>query len=135
MIRRPPRSTLFPYTTLFRSTSVVCGENIITTDKNVDYLENISGKDLFDVNSKTKFRETSLQKLDRFVKIFNFFGEHFGLLTEDTKIDLNERDRRLIKDEIQASFIRAQSLKAFQRNIEPIFIMEIRILLEIFVKS
>src|SRR3712207_8960327 len=24
MIRRPPRSTLFPYTTLFRSTSTVC---------------------------------------------------------------------------------------------------------------
>src|SRR3712207_9422108 len=24
MIRRPPRSTLFPYTTLFRSTPVVC---------------------------------------------------------------------------------------------------------------
>src|SRR5258707_6037962 len=25
MIRRPPRSTLFPYTTLFRSTSLVAG--------------------------------------------------------------------------------------------------------------
>src|SRR3712207_7717064 len=24
MIRRPPRSTLFPYTTLFRSTSILC---------------------------------------------------------------------------------------------------------------
>src|SRR2546427_7558092 len=24
MIRRPPRSTLFPYTTLFRSTPVIC---------------------------------------------------------------------------------------------------------------
>src|SRR5689334_24679466 len=27
MIRRPPRSTLFPYTTLFRSTVIVCGES------------------------------------------------------------------------------------------------------------
>src|SRR5258705_13173720 len=25
MIRRPPRSTLFPYTTLFRSNDLVCG--------------------------------------------------------------------------------------------------------------
>src|SRR3712207_8248393 len=25
MIRRPPRTTLFPYTTLFRSTAVLCG--------------------------------------------------------------------------------------------------------------
>src|SRR5439155_9395805 len=26
MIRRPPRSTLFPYTTLFRSLGIVCSE-------------------------------------------------------------------------------------------------------------
>jgi len=26
MIRRPPRSTLFPYTTLFRSADIVCGK-------------------------------------------------------------------------------------------------------------
>src|SRR3712207_7205784 len=26
MIRRPPRSTLFPYTTLFRSRQVLCGK-------------------------------------------------------------------------------------------------------------
>src|SRR5258708_31834225 len=29
MIRRPPRSTLFPYTTLFRSHMLHCGENIL----------------------------------------------------------------------------------------------------------
>src|SRR5437660_3436626 len=40
MIRRPPRSTLFPYTTLFRSTStdialLVDGEPQLTGDKSV----------------------------------------------------------------------------------------------------
>src|ERR1039457_423281 len=29
MIRRPPRSTLFPYTTLFRSLYVFCGEHLL----------------------------------------------------------------------------------------------------------
>src|SRR3712207_7603543 len=29
MIRRPPRSTLFPYTTLFRSKDVVISENLV----------------------------------------------------------------------------------------------------------
>src|SRR5256885_6235929 len=29
MIRRPPRSTLFPYTTLFRSPHDVCGAGVI----------------------------------------------------------------------------------------------------------
>src|SRR5260221_5292924 len=35
MIRRPPRSTLFPYTTLFRSrkTSVVGQRNVIASDR------------------------------------------------------------------------------------------------------
>src|SRR2546430_9037538 len=37
MIRRPPRSTLFPYTTLFRS---------------VDYVVTISGTDVRDTSSK-----------------------------------------------------------------------------------
>src|SRR3712207_8157936 len=33
MIRRPPRSTLFPYTTLFRSTEVRSYVNVIATPK------------------------------------------------------------------------------------------------------
>src|SRR5687768_17808896 len=33
MIRRPPRSTLFPYTTLFRSLCVVCNSLFICTLK------------------------------------------------------------------------------------------------------
>src|SRR3712207_7945531 len=32
MIRRPPRSTLFPYTTLFRSLHRILGERAVTTD-------------------------------------------------------------------------------------------------------
>jgi len=36
MIRRPPRSTLFPYTTLFRSITVVSGEIKLYIDKNLE---------------------------------------------------------------------------------------------------
>src|SRR2546430_8855149 len=36
MIRRPPRSTLFPYTTLFRSADPETKELIITFDKPLD---------------------------------------------------------------------------------------------------
>ena len=32
MIRRPPRSTLFPYTTLFRSTQIVRKDGVIDVD-------------------------------------------------------------------------------------------------------
>src|SRR5258707_11843319 len=36
MIRRPPRSTLFPYTTLFRSQKMLSGKTNMAGRKNVD---------------------------------------------------------------------------------------------------
>src|SRR3989442_10612049 len=33
MIRRPPRSTLFPYTTLFRSSALVCSGSFCRTER------------------------------------------------------------------------------------------------------
>src|SRR5256885_7590715 len=37
MIRRPPRSTLFPYTTLFRSAQAVAGFRSLTAIENVAF--------------------------------------------------------------------------------------------------
>src|SRR3712207_6998692 len=37
MIRRPPRSTLFPYTTLFRSYDMVSGESTVFRQPEVDF--------------------------------------------------------------------------------------------------
>src|SRR2546423_10118986 len=36
MIRRPPRSTLFPYTTLFRSQAIAHGARIVSINGNFD---------------------------------------------------------------------------------------------------
>ena len=110
---------------------VICGENIKLVEKEVNYLDAISAKDLFDTDSKTKFKSTSLNRLSRFVEIVNFFGIRFGLFTEDAKIRLNEQNQQLIRDEVLSTFIKAQSLEEGQRVLEPVFIMEIRILLEI----
>src|SRR3712207_7148277 len=43
MIRRPPRSTLFPYTTLFRSTSFKVGgpADILVTPESYDQLKEV----------------------------------------------------------------------------------------------
>src|SRR5256884_1915691 len=41
MIRRPPRSTLFPYTTLFRSLSKeIAGDKVVTTRRYKELLDN-----------------------------------------------------------------------------------------------
>src|SRR5947209_20216115 len=39
MIRRPPRSTLFPYTTLFRSEGMIIGENARAVDLDVNAIK------------------------------------------------------------------------------------------------
>src|SRR3989442_9379027 len=41
MIRRPPRSTLFPYTTLFRSCAA--GEECLAHDRVLDEIEHVGG--------------------------------------------------------------------------------------------
>src|SRR5438034_6490252 len=43
MIRRPPRSTLFPYTTLFRSTAEMGGKDAIVVDASADVEAAVEG--------------------------------------------------------------------------------------------
>src|SRR5258708_14284942 len=49
MIRRPPRSTLFPYTTLFRSNQVVMemAPEVLTAVKKTPVLAGVNGTDPF----------------------------------------------------------------------------------------
>src|SRR5256885_6604100 len=53
MIRRPPRSTLFPYTTLFRSFLAERGEGIMGVSIEVANLE--TARALLEKNSKREF--------------------------------------------------------------------------------
>src|SRR5256886_3560238 len=48
MIRRPPRSTLFPYTTLFRSPEIVpsIGNSFINTMKNINHTRSSISDDI-----------------------------------------------------------------------------------------
>src|SRR5258707_12006808 len=52
MIRRPPRSTLFPYTTLFRS-SADCGNPEVILLESLLAEPGIAATDLFDANVAT----------------------------------------------------------------------------------
>src|SRR2546426_6286287 len=55
MIRRPPRSTLFPYTTLFRSRQVVRHNGILVNGKRVNIPSyQVSPGDVVEVAAKAK---------------------------------------------------------------------------------
>lgn len=112
-------------------TGVVCGENIDVGGKIIPFYTPITNKDLFDENNRSKFKATTLERLIRFVEVLNFFGIKNGLFTEDTKIVLGDMEKRVIKDNVYGEFIKMQSLRESQRLIEPVFIMEIKFLLEI----
>ena len=86
---------------------------------------------MFDSDNKTKFKATSLSRLVRFIDVLNFFGIKHGLFTEDSKIILGDSEKRIIRDGVLKEFIKMQSLSESQRLIEPIFITEIKILLDI----
>lgn len=109
---------------------MVCGENIQLSHKEVKFIDFISPKEFFE-GSKTKFKLTKLDRLVRFVEVMNFFSLKFGLFIEDTKINLTEDKKRVIRDSVLKDFIRAQQLKEGERLIDPTFIMEITFLLEI----
>ena len=110
---------------------VICGENIELTDKKIPFYTPITNKDLFDNANNTKFKATTLERLVRFVDVLNFFGIKNGLFNEDTKIILGEQEKRLIRDGVTKEFIRMQRMKENQRLIEPVFITEVKLLLEI----
>ena len=109
----------------------ICGENIELIDKTVQFFTPISNKDLFDDDNHTKFKTTTLERLIRFVDVLNFFGIKNGLYTEDTKVHLGEDEKRIIRDGVRKEFIKMESMKEGKRLIEPVFIMEIKLLFEI----
>ena len=80
MIRRPPRSTLFPYTTLFRSVFVLVpgqGRDIIfdfNTDKDRIALVEIQPSELRFVGNTIRLEDTTLAV---FRKVFNLTAINF----------------------------------------------------------
>src|SRR2546425_8334361 len=62
MIRRPPRSTLFPYTTLFRSVTILFGNVTNNGDRPVHEIQvQLEFKDVF--NQRSEEHTSELQSL------------------------------------------------------------------------
>lgn len=107
----------------------VCGENIETTSGKIAYLDPLTEGALFKEH-KTTFVRTSLDRLKRFLEIVNHFGVQRGVFTNESKISLDENRAVQIADSVRAQFIVAQGKNEGHREIEPVFIMEVKVLLD-----
>lgn len=80
----------------------------------------------------TTFRRTTFERLDRFVDVLNLFGVRKGLFTEDTVIEVPPARRAYMGDLIKGVFKKEARLRDSERRNEPVFIMEVRLLMEEF---
>lgn len=112
-------------------TGMPCGENVeLVGGERVQYHDAVSKSFFFDGN-RTRLKRTSLDRMTQFVDMLNHFGIRFGLFTEDTKIRLDERQRALIGDMVRGQFIEAADKEEDKRVIEPVFISEVKVLLDL----
>src|SRR3712207_8385867 len=68
MIRRPPRSTLFPYTTLFRSKWI---KDLKIRPETISLLEENIGSTLFDISFNRIFSDTVTPQLRETIERIN----------------------------------------------------------------
>jgi hypothetical protein len=109
--------------------AVVSGETITLEDRELGFLDPIGEKVLFH-EGRTRFRRTSMERLGRFVEIFNHFGVRYGLLTDDSRIRLDDH-AQFIRDRTRSELVEAASMPDGQRAVEPLLISEVRLLMEL----
>lgn len=109
---------------------VVCGETVRLTGGPVDFTGTISNDGLFE-NGETTYENTDLEHLTRFVEMINHFGTNFGLFSESMKIELNDGRKRTIDSKVEKEFKRARDQPEEERVLEPVFITEVKALLEL----
>ena len=111
---------------------VVTGETIRVAGRELDFTDSVSNADLYD-GTRTRFEGSSLQRLTRFVQVFNAFGVKFGLFPEDMKIPLDRATAQHIGNKMQRAFTDAEKLGASSRILEPMFITEIKELMKVLI--
>src|SRR5687767_15447341 len=113
MIRRPPRSTLFPYTTLFRSLSN--RYKLITNVRSSLMAVNIHIT-IIELNALHTKRQNLFQELDAVIHLL-MEAKHWGLRKSRNATSLNSRFKSL--DTLKVKIISVtRSEERFSRNAE-----------------
>lgn len=108
----------------------VSGEDIELASGTLTHLDEVDEGAMFSPGA-TKFVRTSLTRLLRFIELVNRFGPSCGLIPEANRVVLNERAQRRIEAQVRARYVSQQAKPAGERLVEPVFIDEARMLLDL----
>lgn len=109
---------------------VIIGDKVQINGTSYDHYHVINKDTLFLENSSS-FGATELIQLERFVYLINQVGKNTGLFPEGSQINLTTEEKIAIKNRVKNDFAALARLKPDQRNVEPVFIMEVKYLLDI----
>lgn len=112
---------------------LVMGERITLSGRTYEPHHVFSAADVVDQYS-SRYEDTNLEQLDQFLKVLNHLGVKYGGITPDEVIELSAQDRLTIRNNVRSDFAEQASKEPTDRNLEPVFIVEVRYLLDIMLK-
>ncbi|QQR72414.1 MAG: hypothetical protein IPJ17_12925 [Holophagales bacterium] len=114
---------------------LVLGEDCEDLHGAVSWFEAVSPARFFPEAGGTTFQNTTMRRFDRFLEIVNYCGVALGLFSEDAKVTLSPSQRALIEGEIRGEFIIESGKPPAKREVEPVFISEVKTLLQLLGES
>ena len=109
---------------------IIVGDKIHMNGSTFEHYQVINKDTLF-IDDTSNFTGTDLVQLERFIYLINQVGKITGLFPEGSQINLSLEEKTAIKGRVKNDFSALAKLKPDQRNVEPVFIMEVKYLLDI----
>jgi hypothetical protein len=81
------------------------------------------------------FKDADQSQLDYFLEVLNAVGQETGFMPPGEQLVLNPQERMSIRNNVRNDFARLANQEPSQRVIEPVFIMEVRYLLNIMLEK
>lgn len=114
---------------------IVMGEDIILHEPISPYQLLSDPNDILFQGHTSLFKDSGQSQLDYFLEALNAVGQENGFLPAGEQISLTPQERMAIRNNLRNDFARMASQEPSQRNIEPVFIMEVRYLLNIMLEK
>ncbi len=113
------------------TSSIVMGDVVDTDQGLLPFDRPISISQLFPADGVTSVKGITMERMTRFLEVINHIGLKTGVIDEGKQVELGEQFRIHIRQQIRGQFLSMAGVAAASRVVEPVFIAEIKSLLEV----